>query len=234
MPRSTTTDPTASRRRVAAICLMLAPVADMVEAATWPVGSDGSTAQELQAAATAPGAYTAAWMLESLGAALALVGVIALLGRLRGRGRVLALIGAVLAVGGEIGTFTGGGFNAAIVPLAQQPERSVAVRTLDAFNAQPAIGIFAALIWAGLLGILLLAVAAVRGGLVRWWVLVVFVVALVVAAVLDNGLYGPAAAAPFIPYAVAVIALGVALFRSPTTESGPVTAAPPVMVGATS
>lgn len=194
---------------------MLAPLAMMAEAASWPAGSDGSPAQQLTSAAAAPGAYTAAWTLESLGAALSLIAVVALMGRLRGRGRVLALIGGVLAVAGQIGTFTGGGFNAAIVPLAQQPERAVAIRALNAFNDQPVLALFAGMIWLGILGTVLLAIGAWRARIIHWWVLALLVVGAVVVSVLDNDRYGLAAAATYLPLAAAQIALGIGLFRSP-------------------
>lgn len=194
---------------------MLAPLAMMAEAASWPAGSDGSPAQQLTSAAAAPGVYTAAWTLESLGAALSLIAVVALMGRLRGRGRVLALIGGVLAVAGQIGTFTGGGFNAAIVPLAQQPERAVAIRALNAFNDQPVLALFAGMIWLGILGTVLLAIGAWRARIIHWWVLALLVVGAVVVSVLDNDRYGLAAAATYLPLAAAQIALGIGLFRSP-------------------
>lgn len=211
----------AGRRKAAAICLVLAPFAMMTEMASWPVGSDGSTAAQLQAAATAPTAYTVAWLAESLGAVLTVAGVIGLLGFLRGRGRTLALVGGILVGGGQTGVLTGGGFNAAIVPLAQQPQRDVAIHVLDTFNAQPVLPLFAGLIWLGLLGTVLVFVAAVRARLVPWWVLVLVVVALVTVPMLDDDRYGLVAAATALPLAVAEVLLGVALFRGrqPLTRS---------------
>lgn len=218
-PLDTTPPPSLRRRRAAAVCLALAPVAMLVEMASWPVGSDGSTAQELQSAAASPTAYTIAWLAESIGAVLAVVGVVGLLGYLRGRGRTLALIGTILVGLGQSVILTGGGFNAAVVPLAQLPERDVAVRALDAFNAQPLLHVLVVLIWLGLVGTVLTFVAAVRGGLIRWWVLVLVAVALVTVPVLDNDLYGLAAAATGLPLAAAEIWLAVALFRTRRASS---------------
>jgi hypothetical protein len=203
------------RRRVAALGLLLAPVLTVIGAASWPAGSDGSTADELRAAAAQPALWRVASILDVLPWALLLLGAVAVLGYLRGRGGVLGMLGAIGVAGGAFATCVIGGVNLLVVPVvAAQPDRAAAVRFMDSITGQPTTLPFLLLIYIGLIGTVLLTFGALRGGLVRWWVPVLLVVGVVVNVALNDGLSGLAAAATFVPFAVAELLLGLALLRS--------------------
>lgn len=201
------------RRRAAAVSLMLAPIVMVLGAALWPAGSDGSTAEELQAAATHPAGWGTASVLDLLMWVLLLPGAIGILGQLRGRGRTLAMVGTIGVAAGAVATCVVGGVNLVVVPvIALQPDRATAARLLDAVTGQPVTAPFVLLIYVGLVGVALLAFGATRGRLVRWWVPALLLVGIVVNVGLNNGLYGVASAATFLPLALAEAVLGVALF----------------------
>jgi hypothetical protein len=213
------------RRRAAAVGLMLAPILTLAGAASWPTGSDGSTADELRAAAAQPALWGLASILDVLPWLLLLLGAIGVLGFLRGRGGVLGLIGAIGVAAGAFATCIVGGVNLLVVPVvAAQSDRAAAVRFMDSLTAQPTALPFILLIYVGLIGTILLTFGALRGGLVRWWVPVLLVVGAVVNTALNSDLYGLAAAATFVPFALAELLLGLALLRT-TRLASPAVAA---------
>lgn len=224
-PRPTTTLPL-GRRRAAAVSLMLAPIVTVIGAATWPAGSDGSTADELRAAASHPGLWGLASLFDILPWVLLVPGTIGVLGYLRQRGRTLGMLGAIGIGAGAVATCIVGGVNLIVVPVvAAQPDRATAVHFMDTVTGQPTTLPFILCIYIGLLASILLALGALRGGLVRWWVPVLLVVGVVVNIALNNDLSGVAAAATFIPFATAEFLLGLALL-SATDSASPAIAVP--------
>lgn len=222
-PRPTTTPPL-GRRRAAAVSLMLAPIVTVIGAATWPAGSDGSTADELHAAASQPGLWGVASLFDILPWVLLVPGAIGVLGYLRHRGRTLGMVGAIGIGAGAVATCVVGGVNLIVVPVvAAQPDRATAVHFMDRLTGQPSTLPFILLIYIGLIASILLAFGAMRGGLVRWWVPVLLVVGVVVNIVLNNDLSGVAAAATFIPVAIAEFLLGLALFSATDSASPAIT-----------
>lgn len=210
----------AGRRRAAAVSLMLAPIITVVGAATWPAGSDGSTADELHAAATQPGLWTLASLFDILPWVLLLPGAIGVLGYLRHRGRTLGMAGAIGIGAGAVATCVVGGVNLIVVPVvAAEPGRASAVHFMDTVTGQPSTLPFILCIYIGLLASILLAFGAMRGGLVHWWVPVLLVVGVLVNIALNNDLSGIAAAATFVPFAIAEFLLGLALLSSADSVS---------------
>lgn len=223
-PRPTTTTPPLARRRAAAVSLMLAPILTVIDAATWPAGSDGSTADELHAAASQPGLWGLASLFDILPWVLLLAGAIGVVGFLRHRGRTLGMVGAIGIGACAVATCVVGGVNLIVVPVvAAQPGRAAAVRFMDTVTGQPSTLPFLLCIYIGLIASILLAFGAMRGGLVRWWVPVLLVVGAVVNIAVNNDLNGIAAAATFVPFAIAEFLLGLALFSATDAVSPAIT-----------
>ena len=210
------------RRRAAALCLMASPVVQLLSASLWPVGSDGATAAEVHAVAAQPGAWSAAVLTELLAGALLIPGAIGVLGYLRGRGRVLGVVAAVLGIGGVLGTWFGGGGNVILQSVVEHADARTAAAIIDGFGEVPAAMLGLVLIWSGVLGIVLLGWAALRGGLVRWWVPALLTAGVLMGTLLDNDLYGPAAAGVQVLTAAGGVLLGIALFRERRVSSAPV------------
>lgn len=203
-----------TRRKWAGVSLLAAAVISVAGAALWPTGSDGTSAQELQAAAAHPAAWSAASTADALTWALLVPGALAVFSYLRNRGRVLGTIGAIAVVAGALATQFGTGGSAFVLILAQHSDRSTAVTMVDSIGSQPFFLPFLVLIYVGLIGLMLLMIGAARGGLVRWWVPAIAIVGVILNTVLNNDLYGTAAAATFVLPAVADVLLAIALLRS--------------------
>lgn len=163
--------PSATRRWVAAASLPLlflvligASVADPIEDET------ATPAEQLHQAAAHLGRLHAAFLLELLSAVLFLAATMAIVGAVRGRGSGLANAGAVLGVLGGVG-------------LAMIGVNHVFMHAIAASGTADGLGILAArdavsgplplLFFAAPLAIAVLCVAAFRGGLVPWPLLVV-------------------------------------------------------------
>ncbi|WP_375401696.1 hypothetical protein [uncultured Amnibacterium sp.] len=214
LPASPEATVSLTRRKWAGASLLAAAVVSVAGAALWPTGSDGTSAQELQAAAAHPAAWSAASTADALTWALLVPGALAVFSYLRNRGRVLGTIGAMAVVAGALATPFGTGGSAFVLVLAQHADRPTAVTVVDSVGSQPFFLPFLVLIYVGLIGLMLLMIGAARGGLVRWWVPVIAIVGVILNTVLNNDLYGAAAAATFVLPAVADVLLAIALLRS--------------------
>lgn len=215
---SSTPSPSIARRRAAAVLLVASGVASMLMGALEPVGSDGTSAQLVQATLAHPVQTTIASVFDLLGVVLAVPGVAAVWGYLRGRGRVLGAI-AVPLVGAQAAAISFGVGGQQVALRVAQIDPRVAVTLNDTLGRLPLFSVFVLFIYLGLIAQILLSIAAVRGGLVRWWVPALLVLGLVINVVLDNDLYGLPAAALFVLPLAADLLVAVGLFRAGTTVS---------------
>lgn len=165
------TSQSATRRWAGAITLPLFFLALIGASVSDPVDDESaSPAEQLRQAAANLGRLHAAFLFELLAAVLFLAATMAIVGAVRGRGSGLAGAGAVLGVLGGVG-------------LAMIGVNHVFVHALAASGTSDGPGILAArdavsgplplLFFAAPLAIAVLCGAAVRGGLVRWPLLVV-------------------------------------------------------------
>ncbi len=210
--------PSPTRRRLAGASLIAAAAAGLAQAALQPVGSDGSAAESVHAMVASPGLASAAQAFDALNWLLAVPGIIAIFGYLRGRGRVLGAIGTVLATLGAVASTFGVGGEQVQLRVAEL-DPAVAARVNDTLGDAPLFPAFLVLIYLGLIGLVLVTIAAMRGGLVRWWVPAIYLVGLAANVLLDNGLYGLPAAALYVLPGVAEILLAIGLFRAGSTVS---------------
>ena len=163
--------PSATRRWAGAISLPLfflsligADVSDPVE------DQSAAPAEQLHQAATHLGRLHTAFLFELLGAVLFIAATMAIVGAVRGRGSRIANAGAVLGVLGGVG-------------MAMIGVNHVYMHALAASGTSDGVAILAArdtasgplplLFFAAPFAVVVLCVAAFRGGLVRWPLLVV-------------------------------------------------------------
>lgn len=163
--------PSATRRWAGALSLPLfflaligASVADPIEDET------ASPAEQLRQAAGNLGRLHTTFLLELLAALLFLAATMAIVGRLRGRGSGLANAGAVLGVVGGVGMAMIGVNHVYMYAMAASGT-SDGLHILAARDSTA--GPLPLLFFAAPFAIAVLCGAAVRGGLVRWPLLVV-------------------------------------------------------------
>jgi hypothetical protein len=163
--------PSATRRWAGAVSLPLFFLALIGASISDPIEDETATpAEQLHQAAAHLGRLHAAFLLELLGAVLFLAASMAIVGALRGRGSGLANAGAVLGVLGGVG-------------LAMIAVNHVYMHALAASGTSDGLAVLAArdsvagplplLFFAAPFAIVVLCVAAFRGGLVPWPLLVV-------------------------------------------------------------
>lgn len=156
------------RRYTAGAALILFPVLLVVQAPIDP--AMGGTGEVMYTAATEHrGALTASAVLLILSGMLMVPAVMGIVRQARDRGAGLANAGAVLGVLGGFGHFGIALFYviALALPGGSRPEM---VAFVERLNASPVLGAIAfPLILCFGLGVLVLAWAALRAGLVGWW-----------------------------------------------------------------
>ena len=165
------TTPSAVRRWAGALSLPLFFLALIGATLSDPVEDEGATpAEQVAQAAAHLGRLRTTFLLELVGAVLFLAATAAVVGRLRGRGSGLANAGAVLGLLGGVGLTMIAVGHVFLHALAATGTAD-AVRVLDARDT--AAGPLPLLFFAAPVAIAVLCGAAVRGGLVRWPLLVV-------------------------------------------------------------
>lgn len=137
-----------------------------------------STAQDAAFLLNHDGQFMASWLVSLVGAALIAVAYVLIADRITGHGRISARVAAVLGVAGSIGLAGHMAISLAVRDIALADSSS-----LTAINAaQDGTGSMTLLppLIIGLnIGIIVLAVAAFRAGLVPWWLILVAFLALV-------------------------------------------------------
>lgn len=165
------TMPSATRRWAGAISLPLFFVAALGSTISDPIEDQTATpAEQLHQAAAHLGRLQATVLFELLAAVLFVASTMAVVGAVRGRGSGVANAGGVLGILGAIGMAMIGVNHVYMYALAASGS-SDALRILDARDA--AAGPLPLLFFAGPFALAVLCVAAFRGGLVRWPLLVV-------------------------------------------------------------
>jgi hypothetical protein len=202
------------RRTASTACLLAAPIIYEATRLIAPKGTEGSTAAQFNAAATHPGAAYAATILEAVSWWLVVPAAIGIATRLTGRGRTLGLIAASLAVLGSFAFSVGAAITSALIVMAKQPDRARMIAVYDKITSSGYLGFFVILLFAGLIGELLLAWAALRGGLVRWWIPALATAGAVIATI-GGSTEGLTAALVYLPVAVAYVLFAVALLKQP-------------------
>ena len=203
------------RRRAAAICLVLAPLCYVVSQGLIPAGANGfSEAAALSAVRAAPVAWTLACVLNWSLFTLLIPGVVALTGYLRNRGRTLGMVGAVLLTAGAGISGVGLTENVLMLVAAQAPDPAAAAKITDAFNETAVALGFDVLTYLGIIGVFLALIGAVRGGLTRWWVPVLWLLGFVIDIAADQLVSGVPLALAALPFAAAPVLLALALWRA--------------------
>jgi hypothetical protein len=210
-----------SRHTLPGLALLAAGAAMIASQFCWPRGSDSDdVATMLGAAASHPVAWTLANALEALAAVLGVAGSLGLLARLRGRGRRLAGLASAGLLLGCVAASSSAAGNIVVLAMAQQLPVAQATTAYQGFISQPyLIGVFP-MFYLGMIGWLLLVVAAARGHLVSSWIIIVEVIGLVLVGTLDNGLDAPYNALLFVPQLVAVTIVSISLMRAPQQAEG--------------
>jgi hypothetical protein len=220
------TVPSATRRWAGAASLPLLFLALIGASVSDPVEDETATpAEQLHQAAAHLGRLHTAFLLELLAAVLLLASTMAVVGRLRGRGSGLAGAGAVLGVLGGVGLAMIGVGHVFLHALAASGTPD-AVRVLAARDA--AAGPLPLLFFAAPLAVAALCGAAVRGGLVRWPVLVVAGTFLLLEYVPSPLGEVPSLVAGLVAYAWVAVALVRTGRRQPAAAGAPDRAAVPL------
>ena len=192
-----------NRRSIGAACVVASPLVYEATRFIWPKGSEGSVATQAAAAAASPGQWFTAGLLEAVSAWLLVPAAITVASRLTGRGRALGLVAAVLATLSSF-AFTGeAAVGGALTVMAGQPDRARMVSLWTAVLGSGYLTFVVVLLFAGILGQILLTWAALRGGLVRWWVPALATVGAVVVTFAPDGVEGTTAALLYLPVLVA-------------------------------
>lgn len=217
------------RRYTAGAALILFPALLLVQAPIDP--ASGGTGEVMYTAASEqPGALTASALLLIVSGMLMIPAVMGILHQARDRGAGLANLGAVIGVLGGFGHFGIAMFYIVALVLPGG-DRAEMVAYVERLNASPVLGAVAfPLILCFGLGVLVLAWAAWRTGLIGWWG-----PAVVTAGVLVQfGLpFNSAAVTLAVLVALTVVFghLGLRVLRMSDSEWGGVPAAvPPVQV----
>ena len=218
------TIPSATRRWAGALSLPLFFVALIGATIADPVDDESAPpVEQLRQAAAHLGRLHVTFLLELLAAALLLAATMAVVGRLRGRGSGLAGAGAVLGVLGGVGMAMIGA-NHVFVHAVAATGAADGARILAARDA--AGGPLPVLFFAAPFAIVVLCGAAVRGGLVRWPLLIVAGVFLLLEFVPSPLGELPALVAGLVAYAW--IAAAMLTEREATAADGTPRAAVPV------
>ncbi len=165
------TIPSATRRWAGALSLPLFFLA-LIGASVADPGEDetAAPAEQLSQASAHLGRLQTTFLLELLAGLLFLAATTAIVGRLRGRGSALAGAGAVLGLLGGVG-MTMIGVNHLFMHALAASGSADGVRILAARDA--AAGPLPLLFFAAPIAVVVLCGATVRGGLVRWPLLIV-------------------------------------------------------------
>lgn len=203
-----------NRRSLAAACLVGAPLVYEISRFVWPRGSEGSLAQQVAVAGAHPVQWFSAGLLEAVSASLLVPAVITLAARLTGRGQVFGRVAATLAVLSSF-AFSGEAVGeAALVVMGGQQDRGRMVALWTDIMGSGYLTVFIVLLFAGLLGQLLLPWAACVGGLVRWWVPALSTMGFVAVTVAPDGIEGATAALLYLPVLAGYALLAAALVGS--------------------
>lgn len=157
-------------RTLAALGLSLGPFLFFVGTVIDPAWAD-DTGDYLQAIADAPGTYTAAGVLWTIGALLFIPGMLGVMKLMRGKGVTLGQVGAGLIATGLILFASAMAFYGVDVVLADFADREAAVQIADGFEDSAAVGtMYMISFLAGVvLGSVLLAIALLRRHIVPIW-----------------------------------------------------------------
>jgi hypothetical protein len=215
-----------NRRSIGAACLVAGPLVYLSTRFIWPRGSEGSIATQAAAAAAHPGQWFTAGLLEAVSAWLLVPAAVAVASRLTGRGRTFGLIAAVLATLSSFAFSAEAAVGGALVELVRQPDRPRMVALWSQVMGSGYLSVFVVLLLAGLLGQVLLGWAALRGGLVRWWVPALITAGAVVVTLAPDGVEGTTAALLYLPVVVGSALFTAALLGRPRTVREPAATVP--------
>lgn len=194
------------RTRAAGLSMLLGGAALMVPPLLGPPNGADDTKQRLTDLAANPGPTVAKSLVFQLGVLLLLPGVVAIIGRTRGRGSGAVVSGGIVYGAGLVGAFTFMVMSGVEVALAGDgPINSTLVQAADRMGSSPAAipGFVLALLMFHLIGLPWLTFGMVRARQIPWWL------ALLATAATFSAFFGSGTALEAVGWETTGIALGL-------------------------
>jgi hypothetical protein len=167
-----------------------------------------------------------AGLLEAVSAWLLVPAAVSVAARLTGRGRTFGLVAAVLATLSSFAFSAEAAVEGVLITMAHQPDRARMVALWHQALDSGYLTVFVVLLFAGLIGQLLLGWAALRGGLVAWWIPALITAGAVLVTLAPDGVEGTTAALLYLPVLVGFALFSAALLRGRPTPVGRAVAEP--------